>query len=81
LIRLLCIPRKDGTFNDDPTLMAEMVAYCEQDVRAMREISKAMRPLSNDELADYHANERINDRGVLVDLDLCRAAIGTPRPS
>jgi DNA polymerase bacteriophage-type len=76
LIRLLCIPRKDGTFNNDPTLMAEMVAYCEQDVRAMREISKAMRPLSNDELADYHANERINDRGVLVDLDLCRAAIG-----
>ena len=75
LIRLLCVPRKDGTFNDDPTLMAEMVAYCEQDVRAMREISKSMRPLSDDELADYHASERINDRGVLVDLDLCRAAI------
>jgi hypothetical protein len=55
--------------------MAEMVAYCEQDVRAMREISKSMRPLSDDELADYHANERINDRGVLVDTDLCRAAI------
>ena len=76
LIRLLSVPRKDGTFNDDPTLMAEFFAYCEQDVRAMREISKAMRPLSDDELADYHANERINDRGVLVDIDLCRAAIG-----
>ncbi len=75
LIRLLCIPRKDGTFNNDPTLMAEMVAYCEQDVRAMREISKSLRPLSDDELADYHANERINDRGVLVDLDLCHAAV------
>ena len=76
LIRLLCIPRKDGTFNDDPTLMAEMVAYCEQDVRAMREISKSLRPLSDEELADYHANERINDRGVLVDTALCRAAVG-----
>ncbi len=75
LIRLLCIPRKDGTFNNDPTLMAEMVAYCAQDVRAMREISKSLRPLSDDELADYHANERINDRGVLVDLDLCHAAV------
>ena len=75
LIRLLCIPRKDGTFNDDPTLMAEMVAYCEQDVRAMREISKSMRPLSDEELADYHVNERINDRGVLVDTDLCHAAV------
>ena len=76
LIRLLSVPRKDGTFNDDPTLMAEFFAYCEQDVRAMREISKSMRPLSADELADYHVNERINDRGVLVDTDLCRAAIG-----
>jgi len=71
LIRLLCIP----PFKEDPTLMAEMVAYCEQDVRAMRSISKALRPLSADELADYHVNERINDRGVLVDVPLCNAAI------
>ena len=75
LIRLLSIPRADGTFNNDPTLMAEMVAYCEQDVRAMRSISKALRPLSEDELLDYHINERINDRGVLVDVPLCQAAI------
>jgi DNA polymerase len=71
LIRLLCIP----PFKEDPTLMAEMVAYCEQDVRAMRSISKALRPLSADELADYHVNERINDRGVLVDVPLCAAAV------
>jgi DNA polymerase len=76
LIRLLSIPKADGTFNDDPTLMAEMVAYCEQDVRAMRAISQAMRQLSDEELADYHVNERINDRGVLIDTDLCNAAIG-----
>jgi DNA polymerase len=75
LIRLLSTPRADGTFNNDPTLMAEMVAYCEQDVRAMRSISKALRPLSADELLDYHVNERINDRGVLVDVPLCKAAI------
>jgi DNA polymerase len=75
LIRLLSIPRADGTFNDDLKLMAEMVAYCEQDVRAMREISKAMRILSDTELADYHVNERINERGVGVDVPLCEAAI------
>ena len=75
LIRLLSIPKSDGTFNNDPTLMAEMVAYCEQDVRAMRAVSKAMRPLSPDELADYHVNERINDRGLLVDVPLCHAAV------
>jgi DNA polymerase len=75
LIRLLSIPKADGTFNNSPELMAEMVAYCEQDVRAMRAISKALRPLSDDELADYHVNERINDRGLLVDVPLCQAAI------
>jgi DNA polymerase len=71
LIRLLCIP----PFRNDPELMAEMVAYCEQDVRAMRSISKALRPLSEEELLDYHINERINDRGVLVDVPLCKAAV------
>jgi DNA polymerase len=75
LIRLLSIPQADGTFREDATLMQEMVAYCEQDVRAMRAVSKAMRDLSADELTDYHVNERINDRGVLVDVDLCNAAV------
>ena len=74
LIRALCVPKPDGTFREDPALMAEMVQYCEQDVRAMRAVSKAMRDLSEEELADYHVNERINDRGVLVDTALCAAA-------
>jgi DNA polymerase len=71
LIRLMCVP----PFKNDPELMQEMIRYCEQDVRAMRAISQAMRPLSAEELADYHVNERINDRGVLVDVPLCKAAI------
>ena len=75
LIRLLSIPRADGSFNNSPELMQEMVDYCEQDVRAMRAVSQAMRPLSDQELADYHVNERINDRGVLLDVPLAKAAI------
>jgi DNA polymerase bacteriophage-type len=75
LIRLLSIPQADGTFREDADLMAEMIRYCETDVKAMREISKAMRPLSAEELADYHVNERINDRGVLVDVPLAKAAM------
>jgi DNA polymerase len=75
LIRLLSIPQADGKFREDADLLAEMIRYCEQDVRAMREISKAMRPLSVEELADYHVNERINDRGVLVDVPLAKAAM------
>ena len=75
LIRLLSIPRADGSFNNDPELMAEMIRYCEQDVRAMRAISDAMRQLSDTELTDYHVNERINDRGVLVDVPLAESAL------
>lgn len=75
LIRLLSIPQSDGTFREDPALLQEMIQYCEQDVRAMRAISQSMRPLSAQELADYHVNERINDRGVLVDVPLCKAAM------
>ena len=71
LIRALCVP----PFKDDPALMAEMVQYCEQDVRAMRAVSQSLRPLSDEELHDYQINERINDRGVLVDVPLARAAI------
>jgi DNA polymerase len=52
-----------------------MIKYCEQDVRAMRAISKGMRDLSDEELLDYHVNEQINDRGVLVDVPLCHAAV------
>jgi len=71
LIRKMCVP----PFQESAELTAEMTRYCEQDVRAMRAISQAMRPLSDEELADYHVNERINDRGVLVDVPLCRAAV------
>lgn len=75
LVRALCLPRVDGTFREDKQLFAELIEYCEQDVRAMRAVSKGMRELSDDELAEYHTNERINDRGVRVDIDLCVAAI------
>jgi len=71
LIRLCCVP----PFNEDPKILEELGEYAMQDVRAMRAISQALRPLSADELADYHVNERINDRGLLVDVPLCQAAI------
>jgi DNA polymerase len=71
LIRLMCIP----PFSTDPKLMAEMIEYCEMDVKVMRTISGAMRQLSDIELADYHVSERINDRGILIDVPLAKSAI------
>jgi|688.fasta_scaffold28023_12 DNA polymerase len=70
LVRKCCIP----PFKHTPQDLADLFDYCAQDVRAMRAISKALRPLSAEELADYWTNERINDRGVLVDVDLAKAA-------
>ena len=75
LVRALSIPQGDGTFREDPKLMAEMIEYCEQDVRSMRAVSKAMRELADEELADYYVNERINDRGVMLDVPLANAAV------
>jgi len=74
LIRQLSIPNKDSEFSSDPELLAEMYEYCKQDVRAMRAISQGMRGLTPEELQDYHRNEEINDRGVLVDVPLATAA-------
>jgi DNA polymerase len=74
LIRALSVPQKDGTFRSDNKLLAEMIEYCEQDVRATRAFSRIMRDLTPIELAEYHVNERINDRGVLLDLPLAVAA-------
>jgi DNA polymerase len=70
LIRQCCVPPYNTA------LLPELIHYCEQDVRAMREVSLALRQLSDDELLDYHVNEHINDKGLLVDVPLCHAAIG-----
>lgn len=69
LVRKFCLP----PFSTEP--IDELIEYCEQDVVAMRAVSQAMRGLSDVELLDYHVNERINDRGVLVDVALAQAAV------
>jgi len=69
LVRACCIP----PYKDD--LIPELIQYCEQDVRTMRAVSQSMRELTLEELEDYHINERINDRGVMVDVALCKAAV------
>jgi DNA polymerase len=71
LVRKCCLPPFKHTADD----LAALFEYCKQDVRAMRAISRSLRDLSPEELADYHVNERINDRGVKVDVDLCLAAM------
>jgi len=69
-------PRKLAplTWWDDPAKIERLVAYCQQDVLVERELSKRLRPLKESELALWHLDQKVNDRGVFVDVALCNAA-------
>ena len=70
-MRYLCKPRADGT---RPTIVEErerflqLVPYCADDVRAERCVDAVLPEMSPKELRVYHLDQRINDRGVRVDL-------------
>lgn len=83
LIRLFCIPpaknlkRGRATKETHPIEWAQFVEYGVHDILAMREIYKKC-PKWNykgSELALWHLDQKINDRGFCVDLELANAAI------
>lgn len=74
LIKLLSIPQENGEFYSTPELLEEFYAYCDQDVVVERALHAAMREPTPEEWQDYHVNERINDRGIRLDRELCDAA-------
>lgn len=83
LVQLFCKPRpitskvRRATCDTHPAEWAEFVDYARLDVEAMREAHKRM-PMWNyqgSELALWHLDQLINDRGVAVDLDLANAAL------
>jgi DNA polymerase len=76
LIKLLCIPDHNDEFCFDPGLLKEMYAYCKQDVVAERHAAKLSVALTDDEHLDWCLVEKTNDRGLMVDVDLARAATG-----
>lgn len=83
LILLLCKPRpatskvRRATRETHPAEWAKFVEYAGLDIEAMRAIDKKL-PAWNyqaSELALWHLDQTINDRGVMVDTDLAHAAI------
>jgi DNA polymerase len=85
LIQLLCKPRpknhtlRRATRETHPTEWAEFVQYSHRDIVAMRAIDRKLpswnyRP-GHPELALWHLDQRINDRGFAVDVGLAHAAI------
>lgn len=64
-----------GVFDNDPERHKLNGRYCQQDVRAEFGVIDKTPPLSAKELAGFHLDQEINDRGVPIDLDLCRGAV------
>lgn len=83
LIQLFCKPRpknsklRRATSKTHPVEWQRFVAYAGLDIEAMREVYKRL-PKWNyqgTELALWHCDQRINDRGVCMDVQLAQAAI------
>ncbi len=83
LIQLFCKPRpknsklRRATSKTHPEEWRRFVAYAGLDIEAMREVYKRL-PKWNyqgTELALWHRDQQINDRGVCMDMQLARAAI------
>ena len=74
LIKQLCIPRADGSYDESRDALVKMGDYCTDDVRTERECATCLRALTDDENDDYLVNVLINDRGIPVDLELAKLA-------
>ncbi len=51
------------------------MTYSVQDTELMRDVWRVTRPLDSTEWQEYHDNERINDNGMPVDLEIAAAAV------
>ena len=78
LINLFSKPNRRGERvnpAERPDDWAAFGAYCDQDVETMRDAAKRLaRDFPRGERAVYEADQRINDRGVRVDVELAKAA-------
>lgn len=79
LMLQMCRPRavaEDGTITwwDDEDRKRRLAAYCAQDVEVERAIDKRLVRLSAFETKVYQLDQRCNDKGIRVDLELCHSA-------
>lgn len=81
LIKLFTIPNRDGSWNDattHPMEWLDFIAYCEQDVETLIEVHQKLGDWPTPmERRVWCADQRINDRGMRIDLELCRIAAAT----
>ena len=66
---------------NDPALLRQcgrterdVIPYAVRDTDLLEPILRRCRPLAASEIAEYHVSEHINDRGVMVDRQMCERA-------
>ena len=78
LVKLFTVPNKDGGWNTaetHPDEWLEFIAYCAQDVDTLVDVHARLGDWPTDmERRVWNADQRINDRGMGVDLELCKVA-------
>lgn len=90
LIRYFCTPAEPSLLNggrtrnlpaSDPDGWRDFVEYCRQDVVTDREVRRKLSkyPVADSEWALWALDQRINDRGVRVSLELARSAVKVDR--
>jgi len=90
LIQLFSKPRpknmklRRATYETHPEQWAKFIEYGKSDIKAMRALHYAMPKFNyptgrSGELAHWHLDQKINDRGFTVDLDLVNAAIDSAK--
>jgi DNA polymerase len=76
LIKLFCLPISTATPQSHPIEWRQFCEYAGNDIAAMRSVFKHTRQLPWREWQEYWAGERINERGVAVDLRMIGHAAG-----
>ena len=67
-------PNRKGFYDRSEESLAKVYAYCEQDVLAESDLRKCLGQLPNGERNVWLLDQRINERGVLLDLPFIAAA-------
>lgn len=78
LVKLFTVPNRDGSWNTaetHPMEWLEFLSYCAQDVDSLVEVHQGLVDFPTEtERKLWVVDQRINDRGMRIDIELCRLA-------
>lgn len=78
LINMFCVPNRKGEFTtpeEKPEEWAAFIEYCRQDVSTLRDVHNRLGGWPTEtERQIYLSDQRINDTGIKVDVDLAKVA-------